>query len=292
MISIIITAYKEPKTIGKAIYSFLNQAREDCEIIGVAPDEETSKVIKQYSKLDSKVKYLKDPGKGKMFALHLAFKKAKGDILVLTDGDVVCGSDALRYMLEPFGDPNIGCVAGQPVSTNSRGNTFGFWSHLLTYAAHVKRLRCAKKHRYITCSGYLFAFRNGVIENFPLDVPEDAYIPFKFMQMGYKVAYASLAKVYVKYPTDFKEWVEQKRRIAKAYENYKKLGDLPMMKSFTKEVIEGPLIALSFPENLRELYWTFLLFPARFYMWGLTFWDSYVLKQKHTDGWKRVESTK
>ncbi|MFH1332871.1 MAG: glycosyltransferase family 2 protein [archaeon] len=292
MISVIITAYNEPKTIGKAIYAFLNSSVENFEVICISPDEETAKVVNQYSKLDSRVKYLKDPGAGKMFALHLAFEKAKGDIFVLTDGDVVCDSDAFVRILEPFVNPNVGCVAGMPVSANSKREIFGFWSHLLTFAAHKKRLSCARNGKYFTCSGYLFAFRNNVIESFPRDVPEDAYIPYKFLNEGYKLAYAPKAKIYVKYPLNFNEWVEQKRRIAKAYENYKNLGDLPMMKSFTNEILEGPLIALSFPGSLKEFYWTLLLFPARLYMWMLTFWDTRVAGNGHADGWKRIESTK
>lgn len=296
MISVIITAYKEPKTVGKAIYAFINSGvKEDYEVIGIAPDEETSQVIKQYSKLNSSVKYLKDPGKGKMFALHIAFKKARGDIFVLTDGDTICDPEAFARVLEPFNDPRVGCVAGRPISANNRANMLGYWSHLLVYAAHKKRFSCAKRGEYFTCSGYLFAFRNNVIDSFPLDVPEDAFIPFKFMEQGYRLAYAPGAKVYVKYPTVFKEWIEQKRRIAKAYQNYKSLKaskKLPMMKSFGKEFFEGPIIALSFPRSLSEFYWTILLFPARLYMWALTFWDVYVTKSKHKDGWKRIESTK
>ncbi len=296
MISVIITAYREPKTVGKAIYAFINSGvKEDYEVIGIAPDDETAQVIKQYSKLNSSVKYMKDPGKGKMFALHLAFKKARGDILVLTDGDLICDPEAFARILEPFNDPRVGCVTGQPVSANSRRNMLGYWSHLLVYAAHKKRLSCAKKGKYFTCSGYLFAFRNNVIDSFPLDVPEDAFIPFRFMEEGYRLAYAPLAKVYVKYPTAFNEWIEQKRRIAKAYENYKCLDSnnkLPMMKSFSKECLEGPMIALSFPRSLREIYWTLLLFPARLYMWMLAFWDTQIINSKHKDGWKRIESTK
>lgn len=293
MISVIITAYKEPKTVGKAIYAFLNSdLKGDYELIGVAPDKETSDVINQYSKINSSVRYLKDPGKGKMLALHKAFKEAKGEILVLTDGDVICDTSALSNILKPLNDPKVGCVAGAPVSADNRRNIYGYWSHLLTYAAHKKRASCARRKEYLTCSGYLFAFRNNVVKDFPFDVPEDAFIPYMFMKKGYEIAYAPQAKVYVKYPNNLKEWVEQKRRISKAYENYKHLGNLPMMKSFGKELVEGPLIALSFPRSIKELYWTLLLFPARLYMWLLTFWDTRVANNKHTDGWKRIESTK
>ena len=48
MISIVITSFREPKTIGKAIESYLDQAiPEDYEIIVAAPDKETLDVVKR-----------------------------------------------------------------------------------------------------------------------------------------------------------------------------------------------------------------------------------------------------
>ena len=42
MLSIIITSFHEPRTIGKAIESFINQdIREKYELIVAAPDKET-----------------------------------------------------------------------------------------------------------------------------------------------------------------------------------------------------------------------------------------------------------
>jgi len=296
MISIVITSYKEPETIGRAIEAFLNQKiKVEYEIIGVAPDKETSDVIKSYSKKHKEVKYLKDPGKGKMYALHMVFEKVKGDILILTDGDVFVGENSIEEILGTFKNKEVGCVGGHPVPVNSRKSMYGYWSHLLCYGANLARIKRSKKGKYFTCSGYLFAFRNGILKEFPRDVPEDAYIPFFFMKRGYKIKYLSDARVYVKYPENFKDWLEQKKRISKAYENLKKVtidGEyVPKMKSFTKELLEGPGIALRYSKNLREFVWTFLLIFARLYMWGLTFLEMKKGK-KHTDGWKVVESTK
>ena len=51
MISIIITAFKEPKTIGKAIESFTNQKiKEKYELYVVAPDKETLDIARKYQK--------------------------------------------------------------------------------------------------------------------------------------------------------------------------------------------------------------------------------------------------
>jgi len=94
MISIIITAYKEDKTIGRAIEALLrNRIEEDHEILAVCPDEVTKRVIDHYARKNSVVKYVRDQGKGKPAALSTAFRVAKGDTLILTDGDVYLSID-------------------------------------------------------------------------------------------------------------------------------------------------------------------------------------------------------
>ena len=297
MISIIITSYKEKESIGKAIESFVKQnIKEDYELIAAATDEETGNEIKKYERKYKHVRYFKDKGKGKMSALNELFKVAKGDILILSDGDVFVSEDSVKNILDKFKDEKIGCVTGRPVSLNNKKDKMGYWSHLLCDAgAHLTRKERSERNEYITCSGYLFAFRN-MIKEFPRDVPEDAYIPFWFFRKGYKIGYVPEAEVYVKYPNNFKEWMEQKKRIAKAYENYKNItieGEKsPMMKSFLRELIEGPGKAFSYPKNFREFIWTLELIPARGYMWFLSFYEGKVKKEKHRDKWKRVESSK
>ena len=112
MISIIITAYKEHETIGKAIESFLNQdIKEEYEMIVSCPDEETAQVVKKYSEKNKRIRRFKDPGQGKMLALNLLFQQAKGDILILTDGDVFVSQNSAGKILEAFKDPKVGCVS-------------------------------------------------------------------------------------------------------------------------------------------------------------------------------------
>ena len=51
IISVIITTYKEPKTLPKAIDSILSQVSKDkeMEIIVVGPDEQTKAVVQKFS---------------------------------------------------------------------------------------------------------------------------------------------------------------------------------------------------------------------------------------------------
>jgi len=181
MLSIIITSYKEPKTIVKAIESFLNQdITEKFELIVSAPDKETLDIAKKYAEKHKQLKIFQDPGKGKSYALNLLLPKLKGEIVILTDGDVFVSRNSVSEILEKFKDKKVGCVSGQPASINSKQNILGYWSHILTHAAHKLRQKRDKQNNFLECSGYLWAFRNNIIKRFPLDVAEDSIIPILF----------------------------------------------------------------------------------------------------------------
>lgn len=295
MISIVITSYKEPETIGKAIESFIRQRiREKYELVISAPDSGTLNVAKKYAKKHKQIKIIKDPGKGKSYAVNWLLPKLKGDIVVLSDGDVYVSEDSVNRLIEPFADKRIGCTTGRPVSANSRGNMLGYWSHLLTDAgAHQARLKRAQKGQFLECSAYLWAFRKNIVKGYPLDVAEDAIVPLLLWLKGYKVAYVPEAQVYVKYPDNLQDFIEQKVRTAKSHETLMKYIPLkaPRMKSFSNEILEG-WRAFFYPKNLKEIIWTKILFAVRLYTWILAFYEIKLKKQEYKDAWKRVESTK
>ncbi len=287
MISIIITSFNEPN-LERAIKEILNQKiNYKYEIIVVAPDENAEGLSKKY-----KTKYFKDSGNGKSFALNLLLKKIKSEILILTDGDVYLGNNSINEILNLFKDKKIGVVSGRPVPEESKENKWGYFAHLLFYGAHKIRKKLFKENKFLECSGYLFAFRN-IIKKFPLDVAEDTIIPYLFFKKNYKIGYAEKALVYVKNPNNFKDWIKQKKRTAKAHQNLLKYyPNFPRVKSFSNETKFGLFWALSYPKTIKEMYWTIQLFFIRFYMWLLTLTESSLLKKKYKDAWERIDSTK
>ena len=296
MIDIVITSDNEPYTIGKAIEAFLEQEiNENYTIYVVAPDEETLSITEEYELMDKRVKKIVDPGKGKSFALNKILPKLNGRIIVLSDGDVFVGKDSLKNLIKPFEDEKVGSVTGRPKSIDSRKDIFGYWSHLLCDAgAHGARLKRAKKKEFLECSGYLWAFRNGIIKRFPIDVAEDTVVPYLFREKGYKIAYSPKAEVFVSFPKNLKDFIEQKKRTAKSHETlgkYVNLKKLPRTKSFKNEIFES-YRAFLYPRSLREVFYTLALFPLRLYIWILVFYQTKIKKKHYQDAWKRVESTK
>ncbi|MBE2222038.1 MAG: glycosyltransferase [Anaerolineae bacterium] len=292
-ISILITAYKEPTTIGQAMDAFLAQMPDEADLLVVCPDEGTTAVVLHYAQSHPQIHHIQDPGTGKPAALNIGLAAAKGDIVVLSDGDIVVADDALSPLLAPFTDENVGAVTGHPLSSSPRNTKLGYWSHLLTAGAHQERLRRDALGEFLLCSGYLFACRKALINHIPEDaLSEDAVISHRIAEQGYRIRYAPDALVYVKYPTTYKDWLLQKVRSAGGYAQKYVRNSPYQMRSAKLEAIHGTRLALGFAKNLREFGWTLQLFAARVHLWSLVFWQVRVKKRPLSELWQRVETTK
>ncbi len=295
MISILITAAHEAETIGKALDAILkNKLRESYEILVIAPDAATRDAASMYAQKRKIIRVFQDHGTGKPAALNLLFAKARGRILILTDGDVVVAPDALHSLLRALHDPHVGAVSGRPIAINARSTMLGYWARLLTdVGGHETREKLVRKKRFIVCSGYLMAIRKGIVRKIPENaLADDAVITNMISSKEHTIAYAPEAEVYVTYPTTFRDWVRQKRRSAGGYVQLRQLlKKKDKMRSFFTESL-GFFRIFHYPKTTREVYWTVLLVFARLYLWLLIFYDMKVRQKGLKELWLRVESTK
>ncbi len=312
MISIIITSWKEPHTIGKCIkciadrkYSGLNSP---FEIIQLSPDKETLdaglKASKELKLSPQEYIQIQDPRKGKPSALKLAFKKAKGDIWILTDGDTYFEKDSVKYILEPFQNKDVGGVSGRPVSKDSKNNMMGYWGHLLSGAAHHRRISTMNtkdgeyymsNNSFFPMSGYIMAVRKIDFEIPSNVLSDDAYISYSIRNEGKQIAYAPSAKCYVKYPTNIKDYYKQKVRSLGGFIQLKQFGVFKKDKQSRSILIELKYASfvLGYATNVKEFIWSLLLFPIRLITWLRIYWERGILKKDMPKlGWERIESTK
>lgn len=214
MLSIIVTAYREPKTIKVAIDSIQKQISHEDEVLVICPDPETVKSVEELKNQYKNIILFKDERKGKPAALNIGLRHAKGEIIVLTDGDVFLESNAIPMLVKNlYLDKNIGAVCGHPISLNSKNTILGYWSHALTNILNNNRKLLSKQNRYIQCSGYLYAIRAGIVDSIPENsLADDAVISYKVHEAGYRIAYEEEALVKVKYPLNYYDWLKQKTR--------------------------------------------------------------------------------
>lgn len=302
MISIIINAWKEEKTIGKCINSMVNPEwndyKGDFEIIVTCPDEPTWKAAKRKAEefTFKRIVWLKDPGKGKPFALKMALKKAQGKYLILTDGDTYWGKNVIKLISEKLKVKSIGGVTGRPISLEPRSTFMGYLSHLFVDAAHYKRLKVMhRQNQFYVLSGYIIGMRNLGITP-PADcLVEDAYFSYALYDKGFRLAYEPEAKVYVKYAKNLNDWYKQKLRSVggnvqlSEYEVYK--ARKPTKRSVFEE-LKYFWYPLTYARNVRELIWSFAMYPLRLWLWIRIYYERKVAKKDFTKTWVRIESTK
>lgn len=286
--SVILTSYKEPETIKKAIEQIIRpnlDIAEKMELIVMAPDEETlnsaKTEISKYKDFDNAV-ILQDSGKGKPAAINEAIQKAKGEVLILTDGDMYISDNAILDLLGHFKHAKVGGVSGHPVSLDNRSTQFGYYSHLFCEAAHRQRLG----RKFTPMSGYLYAFRN-IKKLFPLPEEiraEDAYISKKIREENLEIRYEPKALAYVHFPKNLNDWLRQKKRSLGGNvqaEQSRNIG----------QDLKTALFPLNFAKTPKELLYSLALYPIRLYLW-LEIYLQHFSGNYSRGQWERIESTK
>lgn len=293
MISIIITAWEEPKEVKECLRRFTSQKnlKEKYEILAIAPDKPTEKEILIYAKKNpNKIKFIRQPrGKGKNEMLNLLMKKARGDILIFADGDVFVNDIAVSEIVKSYANPNIGACTGRILPKNSRKTLFGYWAHLLTYGAHKIRKERDNRKEFLECSGYLYSIKKGLIDKIPLDVAEDSIMPLMIWKKNYRISYADKAIGYVLYPENFSKWISQKVRTAKSHELLDKYGGKKIrMKTFKNELLKGLSWSFVYPQTIKEFFFTIFLMAARLEAWRKFFIDTKIKKKHYGERWEKI----
>jgi cellulose synthase/poly-beta-1,6-N-acetylglucosamine synthase-like glycosyltransferase len=288
----IVTSYKEPKATVRAVKILLSQLGKSDKLTVVDPFPEVEEYLFKEIK-DKRVDFFLDPGEGKGYALNLLFQERgtgkKDDVWVLTDGDVYVKDNAIEEIKKGFKDKKIGCVTCRPIALDKDKSKFEYWSWVAFQGIDKTRTRLSKEKKFFECTGYLFAIRQGVINDFPIETSEDSIIPYLFWKKGYKIKYARDAEVYVKNPNNWKDYLNQKVRNIKAHENLDKIAkNMPRTKSFMNEVKEGALFAIMQPKSLKELIWVIEFYFARLWIYINAFGE---LKKgdQYGDGWRETE---
>ncbi len=277
-VSFLLTAWKEEKTVGQAIKNLVDPEISgffgEYELLLVAPDEPTRDAallaVRELG-VESNYRYFKDKEEGKPRALNILFKEAKGEYLILTDGEVFFEKGAVKVLVEQLeGNKEIGGVSGRPIALNDRKKKYGYWANLQADAVHKMRLDKARADtKFFPMSGYIFAVRNLGFE-FPEDLMlDDAYLSYEVFNNGFSIGYAPEAVVKVKYPDNWKDFIAQKFRSLVGFEQlykYEIIKPETKSRSFWYE-LSFFFFPIRYSRSIKELTWSVIYYPIRLYLW-------------------------
>jgi cellulose synthase/poly-beta-1,6-N-acetylglucosamine synthase-like glycosyltransferase len=112
-VSVIVAARNEVRSIGAKLDNLVSlDYPQDCLQVVVAADGCDDGTDAAARARGGRVRVLSLPRVGKASALNAAADVATGEILVFSDANSLYARDALRALVAPFADPDVGAVAG------------------------------------------------------------------------------------------------------------------------------------------------------------------------------------
>jgi cellulose synthase/poly-beta-1,6-N-acetylglucosamine synthase-like glycosyltransferase len=108
---------------------------------------------------------------------------AATDIVVFSDANSMYRPNAIRRLVSPFAQPDVGCVAGELVYRTRSGE-----GAYRSYENRIKRAQSALGVP-VAAEGSIFAIRRSLMPELPRDSLEDMVIPLRIAGAGYRVVY-------------------------------------------------------------------------------------------------------
>ena len=184
-VTVVIPAYNEVGIIAEKLDNVLSLGYppERLEIIVASDgsDDGTNDVVRAHW---ADVRLLPLPRVGKNAALNEAAAATRGEILVFTDADAKMTEHTLHYIVAPFGDPEVGGVAGE--------RRHGEVSSPKGLAAAGKRLfreLLSRSGSATSAEGQIYAVRRELFQPAPRNVPDDFWISTRVVALHSRLVY-------------------------------------------------------------------------------------------------------
>ncbi len=198
-VTVLIAAFNEAAHIGDTVRNklALDYPPEKLDLIVVSDgsDDGTDEIVQALD--DPRVSLVRqEPRAGKTAALNLAAPRARGEILVFADANSLYARDALRKLVAPFADPQVGYVTGRMVYKAPDGSLSG--EGCSAYMNYENSLRAweTRLGSIVGVDGGIDAVRRELHDRMGEDQLPDFVLPLSVREKGYRVVYAEGARLY------------------------------------------------------------------------------------------------
>jgi len=234
-VSVIIPAFNEEKVIAAKISALLSSDYPDDRIeilIGSdASSDNTDKIVSKYTGLNKPVfLYRSEERVGKASMLNLLVPVSRGEVLVITDANVIPAPDTIRLLAAEFGDSMTGlCDASvRPSNKSDEGVTLPE-STYQDFESLLKRSEGIVSGTMTGPYGGLYAVRKSLFPVLPANIlVDDLFVGITVLKRGYRSYNIRDAIAYETTPGDIRQNLMRRTRIAAgAFQNLFHFGPFP-----------------------------------------------------------------
>ena len=209
-VSVIIATYNEENAIRKKLETLLSVVpRGFYEIIVVDSGsiDDTRKIVSEYAN-KGVILLAQEKRLGKANALNLALKKAKGEIIVLSDANSEFSPDSINALVEKF-DSETGAVLPRFMPSGK----MNLWDRIFYWLHNSYKSLESKADSVFVVFGELFAFRKDLINSIDeRTAADDLEIAVSIRKKNFKIKYVPNVVVKEKIPDNRREIKTQKVR--------------------------------------------------------------------------------
>ena len=209
-VSLIVAAFDEEAVIAAKVANALalDYPRERLELI-VASDGSGDRTVERARAAGADL-VLDLPRGGKVAAQNAAAERASGEILAFSDANSEWRPDAMRHLIEPFADPEVGYACGQVRFVDSGGGNVegAYWR----YEMAVREMESGLAG--ITAgNGAIYAVRRDAYIPLPPSGSHDLSLPFELAKRGLRSLYVPWARAEEKMVPTLEGELTRKRRM-------------------------------------------------------------------------------
>jgi cellulose synthase/poly-beta-1,6-N-acetylglucosamine synthase-like glycosyltransferase/predicted deacetylase len=219
MVSIVLPAYNEEKTIAKSIERGLSQRYKGSIEIIVIDDgstDRTYEIAKTYADIHPNVRVIRlEKNQGKSNALNMGFAQAKGELSVFSDTDSVLAPEAISRMVSHFKDPQVGMVAGMVIIGNEKNLITRLQQIEYLLSQTLIRFCQSSQKNVLICPGACTAVRTDIARKIPVTdrtITEDADFTFSVWKEGWKICQEPESLSYTEAPEKLRTLITQRKR--------------------------------------------------------------------------------
>jgi len=218
-VTFLVPAYNEEKSIEETVKNLVNidypKNKKEIIIINDGSSDKTGEIAKRLEKKYKHVILFDKQNSGKADSLNQAIKKARGELIAVTDADSFPNKEALKKMIGHFQDPMVGAVTSRVLVKNKENWLSRFQVLDYSIIAWTRKLLDFVDSVYVT-NGPLSIYRKSIVIEVggfdPKNLTEDIEITWHILSKNYKTRMSYDAIVYTIVPEDFKTWTKQRIR--------------------------------------------------------------------------------
>jgi cellulose synthase/poly-beta-1,6-N-acetylglucosamine synthase-like glycosyltransferase len=209
-VSLIVPAYDEEEVIADKVANALalDYPRERLQIV-VASDGSSDATAERARAAGADLVLELAPG-GKIAALNAGAEQATGEVLAFSDANSLWAPDALRALVAPFADPEVGYVCGQVRFLDPGGDNLegAYWR----YEMAVREME-SSLGGVTAGNGAIYAVRRDAYIPLAPTGSHDLSFPFAFAKRGLRSLYAPAARAEEKMVPTLEGEFARKRRM-------------------------------------------------------------------------------